>query len=67
MKNNSSFEIPKARLFLGIQNMSKLEASIITVMPDRQTKKSNVLDLNDLKLPYSFLLTTIIQMHCSNP
>jgi hypothetical protein len=63
MKNNSSFEIPRARLFFGIQNMSKLEDSIITRTPDRQTRKSNALVLDEPKLPYSFLLVSIRQTH----
>jgi hypothetical protein len=63
MKNNSSFEIPKTRLYFGMQNMSKLEASIITRMLDRQTKNSNALDLNNLKPPCSFLLVSITQTH----
>ena len=63
MKNNSSFEIPNARLYFGIQNISKLEASIITKMPEKQTKNSNALDLNDPTPLNSFLLVSIIRTH----
>ena len=52
MKNNSSFEIPNGRLYFGIQNISKLEASIITKMPEKQTKNSEALDLIDPKLEF---------------
>ena len=63
MKNNSSFEIPNSRLAFGEQNISIFEASIITKMPEKQTKNSNALDLNDPTPLKSFLLVSIIRTH----
>lgn len=52
IRNNSSFEILIALLCFGMQKKSRLEASIITKMPDMQTKNSNALEFNDPKLRY---------------
>ena len=61
MKNNSSFEIPRGRLPFGIQNISKLEARIITKIPEKQTTNSKALDLNDPTPLNSFLLVFIVR------
>jgi hypothetical protein len=63
MKNNSSFEIPNARLDFGIQNISKFEASIITKMPEKQIKNNRALDLIGPTPLNSFLPVPIISTH----
>jgi hypothetical protein len=58
-KNNSSFEMPNSRLAFGTQNISILDASIITKIPHMQTKNNKAFDLNDPTLSTSFLLVFI--------
>lgn len=52
-----------ALLCFGMQNKSRLEASIITKMPEKQARNSNTSNLNDRRLPYCLLLVPITETH----